>query len=104
MEKINYKFNEPKLLQELSDYIDQTYGQHYAQNKIQATEFIIDSGHGAGFCIGNAMKYLQRYGKKEGRNRIDLQKALHYVIMSVYVHDAQTEAVYMQDKKVKGEK
>ena len=26
----------------------------------RATEFIIDSGHGEGFCIGNIMKYAQR--------------------------------------------
>ena len=66
---MNYIFNEDNILQELQAYIDQTYGQHYAQNKYQATDFIVDSGHGEGFCIGNMMKYLQRYGTKEGKNR-----------------------------------
>ena len=49
--------------------------------KIQATEFIFDSGHGRGFCMGNVMKYAQRYGKKEGANPADLLKIIHYAIM-----------------------
>ena len=27
----------------------------------------MDSGHGEGFCIGNILKYSQRYGKKKAR-------------------------------------
>ena len=54
---MNYKYSEDKILNELKTYIDQTYGEHYSRNKFQSTEFIIDSGHGEGFCIGNIMKY-----------------------------------------------
>ena len=43
---IDYKFNEEELVNELADYIDSTYDQHYAKGKFQATEFIIDGGHG----------------------------------------------------------
>ena len=50
---IDYKFNEDKLIAEFARYIDSTYNQHYAKEKFQATEFIIDGGHGTGFCIGN---------------------------------------------------
>ena len=53
MEKINYKFNEDAVLEFLKSYIDKTYDAHYAKGKIQATEFIFDSEHGEGFCIGN---------------------------------------------------
>ena len=60
---------------------DTTYEQHYSTDKIQATEFIIDSGHGEGFCIGNIMKYAKRYGKKAGRNELDLLKIIHYSII-----------------------
>ena len=66
--KIEYRYNEGNLIQELKDYIDATYGEHYSKNKFQATEFIIDGGHGDGFCIGNIMKYAQRYGNKDGFN------------------------------------
>jgi hypothetical protein len=87
LKKINYKFSEGDLSQELKDYIDSTYTQHYNKNKFQATEFIVDGGHGEGFCIGNILKYAQRYGKKDGYNRNDLMKVLHYGIIALHVHD-----------------
>lgn len=91
MPKIEYKYNEPKYIQELSDYINKTYNQHYSQNKFQATEFIIDSGHGTGFCIGNVLKYAQRYGKKGSKedHRKDLMKVIHYAMMQLHVHDSE---------------
>ena len=95
-EKVDYKFSEGPLIDELKDYINSTYskekGSHYNQNKVQATEFIIDGGHGEGFCIGNILKYAQRYGKKEGYNRKDLLKVLHYGIIALHVHDNNGES------------
>ena len=88
---IEYKFNEGDLLKDFQAYVDATYNQHYALNKYQATEFIIDNGHGVGFTAGNVMKYVQRYGKKAGRNRQDLLKVLHYALMLLYVHDIETK-------------
>jgi len=87
MKSITYKYSEPRLLEEFRNYIDVTYSEHYSQNKFQATEFIMDSGHGEGFCIGNIIKYAQRYGKKDGHNRKDLFKVLHYTIMALHNHD-----------------
>jgi len=89
MAKINYKFKENEILQELTNYINDTYGQHYASDKYQATDVIIDSGHGEGFCLGNIMKYAKRYGNKEGKNRKDLLKILHYGIIMLNVHDTE---------------
>ena len=88
---IDYKYNEGDLIAEIKDYIDGTYGEHYSTNNYQATEFIIDGGHGEGFCIGNIMKYAQRYGKKNGYNRKDLMKIIHYAIIGMYNHDLQHE-------------
>jgi hypothetical protein len=82
-----FRYNEDKYLKELFKYVEATYGEHYSTNKFQATEFIIDAGHGDGFCIGNILKYAQRYGKKDGYNRKDLLKVLHYAIIQLYVHD-----------------
>ena len=87
MKKVNYKYDEGLILQEVKKYIDATYDEHYSQNKYQSTEFIIDSGHGEGFCIGNILKYAQRYGKKNGKNRDDLLKVIHYGIIALYVND-----------------
>jgi hypothetical protein len=86
---VAYKYNEGQLLTELTSYIDSTYEEHYSLNKFQATEFIIDSGHGEGFCIGNVLKYAQRYGKKGGKNRADLLKVLHYGLIQLYIHDME---------------
>ena len=88
---IDYTYSEDIILQELKKYIDSTYSEHYSRNKFQATEFIMDSGHGEGFCIGNIMKYVQRYGKKDGYNRKDLMKVLHYTIMALHNHDMTKE-------------
>ena len=83
----NYKFKEDITLDELKKYIDQTYNQHYANGKYQATDMIIDSGYGEGFCIGNIMKYAMRYGKKNGKQRSDLLKIIHYAMIALYVND-----------------
>jgi len=86
-----YKYDEDRLLSDIRDYIDDTYDQHYSHNNFQATEFIMDSGHGEGFCIGNIMKYAQRYGKKNGKDRKDLLKVVHYGIMALHNHDKEHE-------------
>lgn len=87
--KVDYKYNEGELMRQLKEYVDSTYDQHYSKNKYQATEFIIDGGHGMGFCIGNILKYAQRYGNKDGYNRKDLLKVLHYALISLYIHDLE---------------
>jgi hypothetical protein len=70
---IQYKFNEGELIDQLKEYIDATYSGHYSKNKFQSTEF----------------KYVQRYGKKNGKNRADLLKVLHYTIIALSVHDQE---------------
>ena len=96
---IRYVFNEDEYLQEIKNTIDSTYTSHYAQNKVQSTEFINDAGHGEGFCIGNIIKYAQRYGKKKGYNRDDLTKIIHYAIIMLHLHDNY----YSRDKTRKND-
>jgi hypothetical protein len=90
-ESVPYKFNEGQLIAEFKDYIDSTYDGHYSKNKFQSTEFIIDCDHGLGFTLGNVLKYTQRYGKKEGHNRKDLLKILHYALIALSIHDDNFE-------------
>ena len=78
-----YKFKEDIILKDVKKYIDETYSSHYAKTQKQATEIIIDQGHGEGFCMGNILKYAQRYGKKEGKNKRDLLKVIHYAIIQL---------------------
>jgi len=86
-----YQFDEEHYLEEIHNYIDETYSQHYAQGKYQATDVILDAGYGEGFCIGNILKYCKRYGKKAGRNRKDLVKVIHYAIIMLHIHDQKEE-------------
>lgn len=90
---IQYKYNEGDLLQQVTDYVNATYAQHYSQNKYQATEFIIDGGHGVGFSVGNILKYAQRYGRKGTPEdwRKDLMKVIHYAIIALHVHDKEQQ-------------
>ena len=83
---MNYKFDEDKILRLIAEHIDLTYNEHYANNKYQATDIILDSGHGEGFCIGNIIKYAIRYGKKQGKNSDDLLKIIHYAMISFYLN------------------
>jgi hypothetical protein len=86
--KIDYKYDEDKNIKQIMEYIDATYSQHYS-GKYQATDMIIDAGHGTGFCVGNIMKYAKRYGKKDGYNRKDLMKIIHYAMIQLYVHELE---------------
>ena len=90
---IEYKYDEGDLLREITQYIDATYGEHYSQNQYQATEFIIDGGHGIGFTVGNILKYAQRYGHKgtPADWRKDLLKVIHYAIIAMHVHDKEQQ-------------
>ena len=90
---IQYKFREDKALEELKEYIDSTYKAHYSKEcKYQATDMIIDAGHGAGFCMGNIMKYAMRCGKKDGSDaEMDLLKIIHYAIIAIHLWDEDKE-------------
>ena len=86
-----YKFDEDKSLDEIKKYIDKTYDAQYSKGKYQCTEMIIDSGHGEGFCIGNILKYAQRYGKKNGKNRADLLKVIRYGIIALHLNNGESD-------------
>ena len=87
-DSIDYKYSEDRIIKELDLYVKTVLTVNtILSNNFQATEFIIDGGHGEGFCIGNILKYAQRYGKKDGYNRKDLMKVLHYGIIALHVHD-----------------
>ena len=84
--KMKYKFNEDNIIQQIQRYVDGTYERHYAQGKYQATDMIIDAGHGKGFCMGNIMKYAMRYGKKDNK-QVELYKIIHYAIIALHLEE-----------------
>ena len=83
------KYNEDKILKEIGDYIKSTYGQHYSTGKdgFQVQDLFKTLGIGKDFCHANAIKYLCRFGKKSGRNRKDLLKAVHYIVLLMSSED-----------------
>ena len=87
---MEYKFNEDIIIQQVHRYINKTYERHYAQGKYQATDMIVDAGHGKGFCMGNIMKYAMRCGKKDGGDpELDLLKIIHYAIIAIALQDRE---------------
>ena len=78
-----FKFNEKVKLNKTLEYIETTYSKHYAKGITkQATEVIADAGYLEGFCVGNIIKYAQRYRKKEGEDKNNnLMKIIHYAVI-----------------------
>jgi len=91
------KFNELNILKEIERYVLATYNQHYvghAGNKTQVMDLLMANPPTAlEFSRGAAVKYLMRYGKKSGHNRVDLLKAAHYIMFMLKcdedIHEAE---------------
>ena len=89
-----FRYEENKYLEEISNYIKSTYNAHYSGRRgSQTFDFILSAGHGNGFCMGSVMKYAARFGKKEGWNRNDLLKLIHYAILALYVFDLENDKI-----------
>ncbi|MGI0120230.1 DUF3310 domain-containing protein [Zooshikella sp. RANM57] len=91
--EVTLKFDEAKYLLDLEDYIKNTYSQHYAASKpLQTAELIYtDPERGLAYTLGNIIKYADRFGKKCGKNKTDLQKIAHYAIHAMYCLDKQKQ-------------
>ena len=84
-QNIDYKYAEDRIIADLHAYIDKTYEQHYkTENDVQCFDAWIALGDATPTFRNTAMKYLWRYGKKNGNNKDDLMKVLHYTIMCFY--------------------
>lgn len=74
----------------MSDAIN--HPEHYQANGIEVIEMIEALGFGEGFCIGNAIKYAGRAGKKDPTKYIeDLEKAVWYLKRRIEIEKAQSE-------------
>tara|TARA_S200002703_G_scaffold152504_1_gene152978 strand:+ start:283 stop:585 length:303 start_codon:yes stop_codon:yes gene_type:complete len=85
--KIPYRFSEDKIVKSLQDYLDGTYSGHYTnedKKEIQVIDVWESMGSLDSTARDNALKYLLRFGKKEGKNPKDLYKAMHYIILMLY--------------------
>lgn len=64
----------------INTYNTVNHPQHYNSGNIEVIDFIEDQGLGPGFCLGNAIKYICRAGKKNSSTEIeDIEKANWYL-------------------------
>ena len=84
MEKM-MKYKEDKILNEILEYIKCTYSKHYSTTKegFQVQDLLRHLDIDKDFSLSNAIKYHMRYGKKEGKNKLDLYKAVHYIVLLI---------------------
>ena len=89
--KTNYlwKYNEDKILKDIEDYVMSTYGSHYCGNNqdykdIQTIDLMAAKELAVNFCQANILKYGSRYGQKNGRNKSDLMKVIHYAMLLLH--------------------
>ena len=84
-----WKYDEGKILREVESYLSSTYKGHYVgdESKVQTLDLIDSIGDAEAFCRSNAIKYLSRFGKKDGKNPKDLLKVIHYAFLLYHFAD-----------------
>ena len=84
-----WKYNEDKILKDIEDYVTSTYGSHYCgHNQVykdtQTIDLMAAKDLATHFCQANILKYGSRYGDKDGRNKRDLLKVIHYAMLLLH--------------------
>ena len=84
-----WKYNEDKILKDIEEYVTSTYGSHYCGHNedykdIQTIDLMAAKDLATGFCQSNILKYGSRYGDKDGRNKRDLLKVIHYAMLLLH--------------------
>ena len=85
----HWKYNEDKILADVKDYVTRTCMSHYCGSDndyrdIQTIDLMAAKELAANFCQANILKYGSRYGQKDGRNKIDLLKVIHYAMLLLH--------------------
>lgn len=88
-----WKYEEGEFLEGFEKYLRGTYGEHYVQKEdgIQCFDAWMAMGDSWPTFRNTAIKYLWRYGQKDGFNKKDVYKAIHYVILMYYAAMKENE-------------
>jgi len=83
------KYHEKEILQDVEDYVSRTYNGHYTGTKhefrnVQTIDLMASRDLASDFCQANILKYGSRYGSKDGRNKGDLLKVIHYAMLLLH--------------------
>jgi len=84
-----YKYHEQEILKDIEEYVSRTYQGHYTGTKhefrkVQTIDLMAARDIAAQFCQANILKYGSRYGSKDGRNKTDLLKVIHYAMLLLH--------------------
>jgi len=83
------KYHEEEILNDIKEYVSRTYNGHYTGTKheyrnVQTIDLMASRDLASHFCQANILKYGSRYGSKDGRNKKDLLKVIHYAMLLLH--------------------
>ena len=84
-----FKYHEEEILKDIQEYVSGTYQGHYTgksheYRNVQTIDLMASKELAAAFCQANILKYGSRYGNKDGKNKKDLMKVIHYAILLLH--------------------
>ena len=84
-----FKYHEKEILKDIEEYVSSTYQGHYTgksheYRNVQTIDLMASKELAAAFCQANILKYGSRYGNKDGRNKKDLMKVIHYAMLLLH--------------------
>tara|TARA_B100000965_G_scaffold306589_1_gene265530 strand:+ start:186 stop:845 length:660 start_codon:yes stop_codon:yes gene_type:complete len=83
------KYHEKEILKDVEEYVSRTYNGHYTGTKheyrnVQTLDLMAARDLASDFCQANILKYGSRYGSKDGKNKKDLMKVIHYAMLLLH--------------------
>ena len=87
-----FKYHEEEILQDIEEYVSATYRGHYTgttheYRNVQTLDLLAAQDIASGFCQANIIKYGSRYGSKDGKEKKDLMKVIHYAMLLLHFDD-----------------
>ncbi len=84
-----FKYHEEEILKDIQEYVSGTYQGHYTgksheYRNVQTIDLMASKELAAAFCQANILKYGSRYGNKDGKNKKDLMKVIHYAMLLLH--------------------
>ena len=84
-----FKYHEKEILKDIEEYVSSKYQGHYTgksheYRNVQTIDLMASKELAAAFCQANILKYGSRYGNKDGRNKKDLMKVIHYAMLLLH--------------------
>ena len=84
-----FKYHEEEILKDIQEYVSGTYKGHYTGNSheyrnVQTIDLMASKDLADSFCQANILKYGSRYGNKDGKNKKDLMKVIHYAMLLLH--------------------